>query len=108
MRALAVSLAVFGLSVVRTAPPAAAAVPAPTVTRLAGATDDATAAAVSAATFAPGAGAAYVATSAVFADALSGGPAAAHAGGPMLLTAMDTLPVATEAELTRLAPQKIV
>ncbi|MCU1463309.1 MAG: hypothetical protein JWO37_3384 [Acidimicrobiales bacterium] len=98
----------IGLSLVATVPPAAATVPAPTVVRLAGGTDDATAAAVSSATFAPGVEAAFVATSAVFADALSGGPAAARSGGPMLLTATDALPAATTAELQRLAPKRIV
>jgi len=39
---------------------------------------------------------------------LTGGPAAAKAGGPILLTQKDKLPSATVSELKRLKPQKIV
>jgi cell wall-associated NlpC family hydrolase len=103
------ALAAAGLSLVATAPPAVASAPtAPTTTRIAGETGFATAVAVSAATFAPGVTTAYLATGADFADALAGGPAAAKADGPLLLTATDTLPNATAAELRRLAPKKIV
>ncbi|HEX6139818.1 MAG TPA: PQQ-dependent sugar dehydrogenase [Candidatus Limnocylindria bacterium] len=77
------------------------------VTRLAGADRYATAAAISAATFGTGVAAAFVATGADYADALAGGPAAAHYGGPVLLTRPGDLPAATQAELQRLAPQRI-
>jgi spore coat protein A len=75
--------------------------------RLAGAGRVETAAAISAATFVPGVPAAFVATAGGFADALAGGPAAAGAGSPVLLTAGDTLPEATAAELRRLQPAGI-
>ncbi len=74
-----------------------------------GATDRyATAAVLSAARFAAGAPVAYVASGLGFADALSGGPAAAAGHGPLLLTAPTTLPAATATELARLAPGRIV
>lgn len=66
-----------------------------------------TAAVVSASTFPNGAPVAFVATGADFPDALAGGPAGARLGGPMLLTAKDTLPESTYSELQRLKPQKI-
>lgn len=75
--------------------------------RLAGADRYATAAAVSAASFNAGAPVAFVATGANFPDALSAGPAAAMGNGPVLLTARDTLPAATAAELARLRPARI-
>ena len=78
------------------------------VVRLGGADRYATAAAISAAHFGPGVSVAYVATGANFPDALTGGVAAARAGGPLLLTRGDALPPATVAELQRLAPQQIV
>ena len=77
------------------------------VSRLAGADRYATAAAVSAATFSPGVAAAFVATGADFADALAGGPAAAHLGAPLLLTRPNALPAALTAELSRLKPARI-
>jgi putative cell wall-binding protein len=78
------------------------------VIRLAGSDRYATAAAVSKAHFAPGVPIAYVATGLNFPDALAGGPAAATAGGPILLTSPDVLPAATAAELERLEPNRIV
>jgi glucose/arabinose dehydrogenase/putative cell wall-binding protein len=78
-----------------------------TVTRLAGVDRYATAAAVSAATFAPGVAAAFVATGTDFADALAGGPAAAHFGGPLLLTRPNALPATIASELARLKPARI-
>lgn len=75
--------------------------------RLAGPGRADTAAAVSRAVVAPGAPVAYVATGGTFPDALSGGPAAARGGGPLLL-AGDDLPAVTRAELERLRPQRIV
>ncbi len=50
----------------------------------------------------------YVASGLDFADALAAAPAAAHQGGPLLLTTRWTVPSATLAELKRLAPQRIV
>jgi len=78
-----------------------------TVKRLAGADRYATAAAISAAHFAPGAPVAYIATGLNYPDALAGGPAAAKAGGPILLTAATWIPGPTTTELARLKPAKI-
>ena len=78
------------------------------VSRIGGADRYATAAAVSRATFAPGLATAYVATGVTFPDALVGGAAAARSGSPVLLTQPAGLPDSTEAELRRLAPQRIV
>jgi putative cell wall-binding protein len=50
----------------------------------------------------------YVASGGGFADALAGGPAAAHEGAPLLLTARDALPAATAEALEALAPERIV
>ena len=86
--------------------PAAAAGMA--VQRFGGADRFATAASVSAAHFAPGVAAAFVATGADFPDALAGGPAAARAGGPILLVGRNEIPPATQAELVRLRPSRIV
>lgn len=89
------------------APADVAATPA-SVQRLAGADRYATAAAISADAFAPGVATAFVATGTTFPDSLAGGPAAARRGGPILLTAPNDLPAATQAELGRLAPREIV
>jgi putative cell wall-binding protein/GH25 family lysozyme M1 (1,4-beta-N-acetylmuramidase) len=80
------------------------------VTRVFGADRYATSAAVSASTFPTGrGGTAYVAAGTNFPDALSGGALAAGTdAGPMLLTSPTALPSATEAELARLRPAKIV
>ena len=78
------------------------------VTRIAGSDRYATAARISAAAFAPGVAVAYVASGGSFPDALAGGAAAAHMHGPILLTKPGILPPATAAELTRLAPGRIV
>lgn len=78
------------------------------VSRIAGSDRYATAAAVSASEFDPGVPVAYVATGSNFPDALAGGAAAAHAGGPMLLVARDSIPAATKIELNRLQPKQIV
>lgn len=50
----------------------------------------------------------YVATGENFPDALGGGPVAAMAKGPILLVRQNSIPGETAAELTRLAPDKIV
>jgi putative cell wall-binding protein len=81
---------------------------APTASRISGADRYATAANISAASFAPGVSAVYLATGADFPDALAGAPAAAKAGGPVLLTQPGTLPSATVNELDRLNPAKII
>jgi glucose/arabinose dehydrogenase/putative cell wall-binding protein len=80
----------------------------PKVFRLAGADRYATAAAVSAATTAPGVPVVYVATGTDFADALAGGAAAAHEGGPLLLVTRNSIPGSTASELSRLMPGSIV
>ncbi len=79
------------------------------ITRIAGADRFGTAAAVSA-TFEPGVKVAYVATGAAFPDALAAGPAAAVAGGPVLLVdgRGASLPQAVSGELARLKPASIV
>ena len=68
----------------------------------------ATAAALSASAFGPGVPVVHVATGAAFPDALSGGPAARIAGGPLLLVGPTSVPAATAAELARLRPGRIV
>ncbi|MCL1593012.1 MAG: cell wall-binding repeat-containing protein [Actinomycetia bacterium] len=79
-----------------------------TVTRLAGANRFSTAAAISKSTFSPGVPVAYVSTGFSFPDALAGGPVAGLNKGPILLTAPDSLPGPTKAELARLNPKRIV
>ena len=51
---------------------------------------------------------AYVATGEAYPDAITGGPAAARDGGPILLVRRDSVPAATAAELGRLRPDRIV
>lgn len=84
--------------------------PAPVVTagRVAGDSRFSTAAAISQAAHAPGVPRVYVGTGRSYPDALAAGPAAARAGGPVLLTERDHLPAATAAELDRLRPAEIV
>lgn len=79
------------------------------VTRLQGIDRYATAVAISKAGY-PKAGVpvAYVAAGNQFADALAAAPAAAHLGGPLLLTTPTALPSATVTELKRLRPARIV
>lgn len=84
-----------------------AAVDAP-VERVAGPTRYATAARLSAAYVDPGPAVAYVATGAGFADALTGGAAAAAEGGPLLLVTRDAVPTEVRDELLRLDPGRIV
>jgi len=76
--------------------------------RLAGADRFATAAAISAATFEPNVPAVYLATGGAFPDALAGSAAAGAAGGPVLLLGREEVPAATQAELARLRPQRVV
>ncbi|MBW3578266.1 MAG: glycoside hydrolase family 6 protein [Actinobacteria bacterium] len=82
-------------------------VPGTQVVRLWGKDRTETAAIISAATFPPGVPVAYLATGEGFADALAGGPAAARAGAPILLTGRDSLPQATADELARLRPAAV-
>ncbi|MCU0266784.1 MAG: cell wall-binding repeat-containing protein, partial [Actinomycetia bacterium] len=90
-----------GTGVVSSAVASALAGYAPTVRRLAGADRYATAAAISAAEF-PTAPRALLATGSGFADALAGGPAAARAAGPVLLSQPACVPTSTGVELARL------
>ena len=92
-------------------PAAASVVPSASVTseRLGGPDRYATAVAISRRLFPDGgAPVVYVASGETFADALSAGPAAARAGGAVLLTARLSLPAVAEAELIRLAPDRVV
>jgi len=57
--------------------------------------------------FAPNVPAAFVVNGLNFPDALSAGAAAAHLGGPVLLTSPTSLPASVASELTRLSPQHI-
>lgn len=58
--------------------------------------------------FDPGVAAVFVADGTTFADAITAGAAAAHAGGPVLLVAPDGLPTATAQALVRLKPERVV
>jgi glucose/arabinose dehydrogenase/putative cell wall-binding protein len=78
------------------------------VRRLAGADRFATAAAVAADTFSPPVAVAYVATGLEFPDALASAPRAAADDAPVLLVSRTAVPAATEAELERLRPERIV
>ncbi|MGD8192875.1 glycosyl hydrolase family 8 [Herbiconiux sp. P18] len=78
------------------------------VQRIAGADRFAVSAAVSATTFASGAPTVYVASGEVFPDALSASAAAGAEGAPVLLVQKNAIPVTVAAELTRLAPARIV
>jgi hypothetical protein len=93
---------VYGAGELRLPPPPAG------LSRLSGADRFATSAAISAATFPAGVDTAYVATGLAFPDALSGAPAAALGGNPVLLVTPTAVPSSIAAELTRLAPQRIV
>ena len=75
--------------------------------RVSGADRYSTAVAISA-KFDSGVPVVYVATGANYADALSAAPAAAHFGGPLLLTPTASLPSNVKAEIQRLKPAKII
>ncbi|SDS43299.1 peroxidase family protein [Microterricola viridarii] len=81
--------------------------PVPLSARFGGADRFDTAALLSRANFEPGVATAFVTVGTNFPDALSGGPAAAIANAPILLTHTASLPRATAAELARLQPQSI-
>ncbi|WP_368499113.1 cell wall-binding repeat-containing protein [Herbiconiux sp. A18JL235] len=100
--------AVPGAAVPGAAAPAAAEVPEPTVGRISGADRYATAVEISRAAYPDGAEVAYVVTGESAPDALSAGPAAAVAGGPLLLTRSGSLPAEVADELDRLDVQRIV
>lgn len=78
------------------------------VTRLFGDDRYETAGAVAQATYPTGADIAFVASGIAFPDALSGVPAAGHAGAPLLLTTRDSLPATTRAALSALGVKQIV
>lgn len=80
---------------------------APLARRLSGDDRYATAAAISRETFTNKGGAVFLAAGRTYADALSGGPAAAGQAAPVLLSRPDDLPDETVAELQRLAPSRI-
>lgn len=84
------------------------AVTGPVVKRVSGADRYATAVALSKLGYPGTAPIVYVATGANFPDALAAAPAAATLGGPLLLSATDTLPAAVKSEITRLKPARIV
>lgn len=67
-----------------------------------------TSATISRNAFEPDVPVAYIAAGLNFPDALSGAPAAAFRGGPMLLTLPDRVPPPIAAELSRLNPAEIV
>ncbi len=78
------------------------------VTRITGADRYVTSALVSAYAFGSDLDAAFVATGSDYPDALTGGLAAALAGGPVLLVTADSIPTAVGTELDRLDPFDIV
>lgn len=82
--------------------------PALVIDRIEGANRYDTAAQISAAHYEPGAEVVYIATGLDFADALAGSALAGHHEAPLLLTRDNWLPRATAAELTRLAPERVV
>ncbi|HYO18660.1 MAG TPA: cell wall-binding repeat-containing protein [Dermatophilaceae bacterium] len=82
--------------------------PGATVERWAGVDRYATAAVISSKTYPQGATTAYLASGENYPDALAGGPVAARAGAPLLLTRRDCVPASVLEELTRLGATKIV
>ncbi len=78
------------------------------VSRVAGVNRYATSAQLSARTFAPGSDVAYVTSSRGLPGALTVGPVAAGARGPVLLTSRSRLPAPVARELARLRPARVV
>jgi putative cell wall-binding protein len=78
------------------------------VTRLSGPNRYDTAAAISAATFGANPSTVYIATGGTFPDALAGAGVAGRDNVPVLLTAPNSLPASTIAELKRLNPGRVV
>lgn len=101
------AVAVCIASLAATGSPASASASA-VVTRVAGSDRFDTAATVSSSRFTSGVPVAYIANGLNFPDALSGGPAAAHSKGPVLLTTPSAIPSPTMTELKRLKPKRIV
>jgi putative cell wall-binding protein len=96
-----------GATVVTVPPKGTAGATSTSVQRLSGADRYATSVAVSS-QFPSGVPVVYVASGANFPDALSAAPAAAHLGGPLLLTDPTSLPQSVHDEIQRLAPSKII
>ncbi|MCS5733869.1 cell wall-binding repeat-containing protein [Herbiconiux daphne] len=84
------------------------AAPPPTVDRVGGADRFEVALNISKAAYPATADIVFLATGGNYPDALSAGPAAAHLGGPLLLTAPGTLLPDVLAEIRRLEPDQIV
>ncbi|QJU54451.1 cell wall-binding repeat-containing protein [Herbiconiux sp. KACC 21604] len=82
--------------------------PGRSVERIAAADRYATSVAVSQSVFPQGASVVYLASGEVFPDALSASPLSGREAGPVLLTPKGALPPAVAAELTRLAPARVV
>lgn len=80
----------------------------PTPERVSGADRYSAAIAISQRAFPSGADVVYVATGETFPDALSASPAALHEGGPLLLSPSNVVMPAILAEISRLAPSKVV
>jgi putative cell wall-binding protein len=81
----------------------------PAVTRVSGSDRYATAAALAQSAYpTSGVPVVYITTGQNYADAITAAPAAAAQGGPLLLVEQNAIPSATSAELTALAPKKIV
>ncbi|PJJ61749.1 cell wall-binding repeat-containing protein [Compostimonas suwonensis] len=80
----------------------------PVVDRIAGADRYSTAVAIARSAFPDRAKVVYVASGANFPDALSAAPAAAHEGGPLLLTDPGSLPTVVSDTITALHPETIV
>jgi putative cell wall-binding protein len=80
----------------------------PTTARVSGVSRYDTAVAQSQVAFPGTAPVVYVANGLDYPDAMTAGPAAAHAGGPLLLTDPTTLSAPTATELARLQPSKVV
>lgn len=76
--------------------------------RLSGSTRYTTSIEISKAAYSGGAPTVYVTSGADYPDGLAASPAAATAGGPLLLTTPATLPAVVKAEIQRLDPSKIV
>lgn len=109
VRALAVAVLAAGvLASGLAAPPAEAVTALPPSERIAGPDRNQTARTLSERVFPSGADIVYLVNGETFADGLSAGAAAAHEGGPVLLTPRASLAPATELELTRLDPSTVV
>jgi putative cell wall-binding protein len=83
-------------------------VPCPAVDRLSAGDRYGQAIQVARAAYPSGAPVVYITTGENFPDALSAAPAAAHEGGPLLLTPSGFLPSNVRSEIDRLAPSRVV